>query len=108
MTIRVMIVEDDPLHCKLYEAWLTSAGYHAVMVPDEREAQSVATEQQPDVAVVDIRLPYISGLDVIESLKVSPLTGRTPVMAVTVLSSRQDEEACVAAGADHFLTSLQV
>ena len=104
MALRVMVVEDNLLHCKLYEAWLTGAGFQAIIVPDERKAQNVAINEKPDVAVVDVRLPHISGLDIIEGLKVSPLTRKTPVMAVTVLSSRQDEEACLAAGADHFMT----
>lgn len=104
MTLRVMVIEDDPLHRKLYEAWLKEAGFEAIIISDERAAQGVANEQRPDIALVDIRLPHISGLDIIESLKASAATASTPVMAVTVLSSRSDEEACFAAGADHFMT----
>ena len=102
--MRVMVVEDNPLLCKLYDAWLGNSGFHAIIVPDERAAQSVAIEERPDIALVDIRLPHISGLDIIEGLKRSEVTGDIPVMAVTVLSSRRDEEACMAAGADHFMT----
>ncbi len=74
------------------------------MVADERTAQGVATEKRPDIALVDIRLPHISGLHVIERLKGTAATASMPVMAVTVLCSRGDEEACFAAGADHFMT----
>lgn len=104
MTLRVMVVEDDPLHRKLYQAWLTGAGFQAIMVSDERDAQGVAAEQSPDIALVDIRLPHIGGLDIIEGLKASTATASIPVMAVTVLSSRSDEEACFAAGANRFMT----
>jgi DNA-binding response OmpR family regulator len=99
-----MVVEDQPLHRKMFKAWLTSAGFQTIMVSDERTAQGVATEQSPDIALIDIRLPHISGLDIIERLKGTAATANIPVMAVTVLSTRSDEAACYAAGADHFMT----
>ena len=102
--MRVMVVEDDPLHRKMFQAWLTSAGFQTIMVSDERTAQGIAVEQEADIALVDIRLPHVSGLDIIEQLKGSAATADMPVVAVSVLSSRSDEEACFDAGADRFIT----
>ncbi|MBB5712136.1 response regulator [Sphingomonas xinjiangensis] len=99
-----MVVEDDPLHLKLYESWLTHAGHYPIMVADERNAETVAAKHHPDVAIIDVRLPHINGIDLIRSLKRGNATATLPIVAVTVLSDWHDEEACVAAGADCFMS----
>ena len=103
MVTRVMVVEDDAKHRQLFAAWLELAGFETIMVSDERTAQATVAAQRPDVALIDIRMPHISGLDVIGGIR-STTSGRLlPIVAISVLSSREDEEACLAAGADHFL-----
>ena len=99
----VLLIEDSVLHRKLFTAWLEQGGYHIVTVPDERLAYREAAAQQPDVIITDIRLPYVDGRDIIRLLKTSPLTQHIPIMALTVLSGRQDEDSCKAAGADVFV-----
>lgn len=99
-----MLVEDTASHRKLYASWLHIGGYDAHVLSDERDAQRCAESIQPAAIIVDIRLPNISGLDVIEGLKASAMTRSIPVMALTVLDSPQDKEACLAAGADAFVT----
>jgi two-component system response regulator PhoP len=104
MTKTVLVIEDNMLHRKLFAAWLENAGHKSVLVQDERLAYLEAVASQPDAIITDIRLPYIDGREIIRQLKSSPLTRHIPVMAVTVLSGRQDEESCRSAGADVFLT----
>lgn len=103
MVRRVMVVEDDPQHRRLYKAWLELSGFQTIMVSDERTAQATAVEHQPDLALVDIRLPYISGLDIIRTIRSTADSKDIPVVAISVLSSREDEDACLAAGASCFL-----
>lgn len=100
----IMLVEDTPSHRKLYASWLKIGGYDAHVLSDERKAQQVAEDLCPAAIIVDIRLPNISGLDVIESLKNAERTRAIPVMALTVLDSPADKDACLAAGADVFVT----
>ena len=100
----ILLVEDTPSHRKLYASWLQIGGYDAHVLDDERDAQRFAEDIRPDAIIVDIRLPHVSGLDVIERLKSSAATRTIPVMALTVLNSVQDEDACMAAGADVFVT----
>ena len=104
MTKTVLVIEDNMLHRKLFAAWLQSAGHESVLVLDERLAYLEAVARQPDAIITDIRLPYVDGRDIIRQLKTSPLTKHIPVMAITVLSGRQDEESCRSAGADVFMT----
>ncbi len=99
-----MLVEDTPSHRKLYASWLRIGGYEPHVLSDERGAQRAAEDLRPAAIIVDIRLPNISGLDVIGGLKAEERTRSIPVMALTVLGSRTDEAACLAAGADVFVT----
>ncbi|WP_294197861.1 response regulator [uncultured Sphingomonas sp.] len=99
-----MLVEDTASHRKLYASWLRIGGYEPHVLDDERAAQRAAEELTPAAIIVDIRLPNISGLDVIEGLKSAERTRAIPVMALTVLDSPTDKDACLAAGADVFVT----
>lgn len=100
----IMLVEDTASHRKLYASWLRIGGYDPHVLADERTAQRAAEELRPAAIIVDIRLPNISGLDVIEGLKADERTRAIPVMALTVLDSPTDKDACLAAGADVFVT----
>ncbi len=100
----IMLVEDTASHRKLYASWLRIGGYEPHVLEDERAAQRAAEELTPAAIIVDIRLPNISGLDVIEGLKSAERTRAIPVMALTVLDSPTDKDACLAAGADVFVT----
>lgn len=100
----ILLVEDTASHRKLYASWLTIGGYEPHVLADERTAQRAAEELRPAAIIVDIRLPNISGLDVIEGLKADARTRAIPVMALTVLDSPADKDACLAAGADVFVT----
>ena len=104
MKKRIMLVEDDPSHRKLYSSWLKIGGYDPRVIDDERGALDAAATIAPDAIIVDIRLPNVSGLDVIETLKGAPATRAIPVMALTVLQSQHDMDACYAAGADAFVS----
>lgn len=100
----ILLVEDTASHRKLYASWLKIGGYDPHVLGDERVAQRMAEELRPAAIIVDIRLPNISGLDVIEGLKADERTRAIPVMALTVLDSATDKDACLAAGADVFVT----
>ncbi|MET3827559.1 response regulator [Sphingomonas echinoides] len=104
MTKTVLVIEDNMLHRKLFAAWLQKAGHEPVLVPDERLAYLEAVSRQPDAIITDIRLPYVDGREIIRQLKASPLTQHIPIMAITVLSGKTDEDSCRSAGADVFLT----
>lgn len=101
---RIMLVEDTASHRKLYASWLRIGGYDPHVLADERTVQETAGQVRPAAIIVDIRLPNVSGLDVIEGLKSDERTRAIPVMALTVLDSATDRQACLAAGADVFVT----
>jgi two-component system cell cycle response regulator DivK len=99
----IMLIEDTALHRKLFTIWLQMDGHTVHVVADERLAHTEAVTVRPDLIIADIRLPHIDGKDVIRTLKSRHDTRHIPVVALTVLNSREDQEACLAAGADTFL-----
>lgn len=101
---RIMLVEDTASHRKLYASWLRIGGYDPHVLADERAVQQTVEDVRPAAIIVDIRLPNVSGLDVIEGLKSDERTRAIPVMALTVLDSQTDRQACLDAGADVFVT----
>jgi two-component system cell cycle response regulator DivK len=98
----VLLIEDTASHQRLYTLWLKIGGYRTALASDERIAVAEAARLQPDLIIVDIRLPYVSGLDIIEALKGGVTTRHIPILALTVLDRHEAEAACLAAGADAF------
>jgi two-component system cell cycle response regulator DivK len=103
MSKRVMLIEDEPLHRKLYTIWLQLGGHTVHTVTDERVAYVEAAKVRPDVIIADIRLPHLDGREVIRTLKARHDTNHIPVLALSVLNTIDDEDACYKAGADVFL-----
>lgn len=103
MSKLIMLIEDTALHRKLFTIWMEMDGHTVHAISDERLTYTEAARVRPDIVVADIRLPHMDGKDIIRTLKAGRDTHHIPVIAWTVLDSRQDREACYAAGADVFL-----
>lgn len=103
MSKRIMLIEDEPLHRKLYTIWLQLDGHTVHAVSDERLAYVEAANVLPDVIIADIRLPHLDGREIIRTLKARQDTRHIPVVALTVLDTVEDEAACYSAGATIFL-----
>jgi two-component system cell cycle response regulator DivK len=99
---RVLIVEDHPLNMKLFRVLLHSRGYETVEARDGTVGLDLARIENPDLIIMDIQLPDISGVKVIRALKSDERTRDIPIVAIT--ASMPDEEAKIrAAGGDGFL-----
>jgi two-component system cell cycle response regulator DivK len=101
---RVLVVEDNELNLKLFCDLLEAHEYATEGVRDGREAVVRAQAFQPDLIVMDIQLPHVSGYDLILQLKADPALREIPVMAVTAYSGREDEERIRTAGADAYVS----
>lgn len=100
----VLVVEDNELNLRLFCDLLRAHGYVAEPVQDGREAVARAHAVQPDLIVMDIQLPNITGLDVIEAMKADPRLAATPIMAVTAYAGKGDEERIRQAGAEAYVS----
>jgi two-component system cell cycle response regulator DivK len=101
---KVLIVEDDELNMKLFCDLLASHGYDAIKSVDGMRAVEMAKEVQPDLVIMDIQLPQVSGLDLARWIKDDDATRAVPIMAVTAFAMRQDEEEVKEAGCEAYMT----
>lgn len=104
MAKRVLVVEDNELNLKLFCDLLRAHDYLVEPVRDGREAVERTRGFAPDLIVMDIQMPHVTGYDLIVALKADAELGRIPVMAVTAYAGREDEERIRAAGADAYVS----
>ena len=104
MTQKVLVVEDNELNLKLFCDLLRVHDYAAEPVRDGREAVERAREFGPDLIIMDIQLPHVSGLDLIETLKGDETLQGIPIMAVTAFAAKGDEDRIRDAGAEAYVS----
>lgn len=100
----VLAVEDHDDSLLLLSYALESLGCRFICQADSSTTLVVAKEYQPDLIMLDILLPGLSGIDVVHQLKQEPLTCQIPVLAVTALASREDRESILVAGFDDYIS----
>ena len=101
---KILVVEDNELNLKLFCDLLRAHGFAAEPVRDGREAVARARAFAPDLIVMDIQMPHISGLELIEQLKADAELRRVPIMAVTAYAAKGDEERIREAGAEGYVS----
>jgi len=101
---KILVVEDNELNLKLFCDLLRAHDYEAEPVRDGREAVASARAFAPDLIIMDIQMPYVSGLELIEELKGDDELKATPIMAVTAYAARGDEERIRDAGAEGYVS----
>ena len=101
---KVLVVEDNELNLKLFCDLLRAHDYLAEPVRDGREAVVRAREFAPDLIIMDIQMPHVTGYEIILELKADEELKAIPVMAVTSYAGREDEERIRAAGADSYVS----
>ena len=103
MAKRILVVEDNDLNRKLFCDVLRASGHSVEPVADGLEAIERARQFAPHLAIMDIQLPNVSGLDLIAQMKVDPSLQTIPVLAVTAYAGKGDEERIRDAGAEGYL-----
>lgn len=103
MAKRVLVVEDNALNLRLFCDLLRAHDYEAEPVSDAREALGKATTFVPDIIILDIQMPHVTGLELIESFRRDVFLRRIPILAVTAYAGRGDEDRIREAGADAYV-----
>ena len=101
---KILVVEDNELNLKLFCDLLRAHAYLAEPVRDGREALATARSFGPDLIVMDIQMPHISGLELIEQIKADDELKSIPIMAVTAYAAKGDEERIRDAGAEGYVS----
>jgi two-component system cell cycle response regulator DivK len=100
---KVLIVEDNDLNMKLFNDLLEAHGYCTLQTRDGVEALKMAREHRPDLILMDIQLPEISGLEVTKWLKEDDDLRSIPVIAVTAFAMKGDEEKIRSGGCEAYI-----
>jgi len=101
---KVLIVEDNALNMRLFSDLLEASGYETLQCTDGEKATALAVDEQPDLIIMDIQLPDVSGLDLTRWLKDDERTSAIPVLAVTAFAMRTDEILVREAGCEGYLS----
>jgi two-component system cell cycle response regulator DivK len=100
---RVLVVEDNPANMKLAKFLLESAGHTVLSATNAEAGLTLARDEQPDLILMDIQLPGMDGLEACALLKHDAATRAIPVIALTALAMKGDEERIRAAGCDGYI-----
>jgi len=104
LTKTILIVEDNELDAKLFTQLLEEAGYATVLVKDGGEVLEAVRRHRPDLIVMDIQLPNVSGLEATRMLKADDAYKAIPVIAVTAFAMKGDEERFLDGGCDFYIS----
>ena len=103
MKEKILIVEDNPPNMRLMEMTLRLKGYELLQATDGEEALNMAIREKPDLIIMDLNLPKVSGLEVTKRLRQMPAFNHTPIIAVTAHAMKGDKEKIIEAGCDGYL-----
>ena len=104
MAKKVLVVEDNELNLRLFCDLLRAHDYRVEGVRDGREALAAARAFAPDLIVMDIQMPHVTGIELLAGIRGDLALAATPVMAVTAYAGKADEERIRAAGADAYVS----
>jgi len=104
MTGRILVVDDVPTNRMILRAKLSAAYFEVLQAENGQDAIAKATEQQPDLILLDVMMPDMDGFQVCQSLKADPRTAHIPVIMVTALINARDRLKGLECGADDFLS----
>jgi two-component system cell cycle response regulator DivK len=100
---KILVIEDCAPGMALTFAILSQAGYDVIQADSAERGLEIARENPPDLILMDIRLPWMDGLDATRALKADPRTHDVPVIAITACALPGDEHRLLAAGCDGYV-----
>jgi len=100
---KILIVEDDPRSLKVIQMTLRPYGYSLLEATDGEEALKVARSDKPDLIIMDLRLPKVSGLEVTRQLRQMSDFSHIAIIAITAYAMKGDKEKAISAGCDAYL-----
>jgi two-component system cell cycle response regulator DivK len=104
MKKRILIVEDNELNLKLFRDLLEAHEFETIETKNGNEAIELVKSRHPDLILMDIQLPEISGLDVTKRIKADKNINTIPIIAVTAFAMKDDEEKIMRAGCEAYIS----
>jgi PleD family two-component response regulator len=101
---RILIADDNPQGVELLDAYLSGADYDLAVATDGEDTLAKVSSFQPDLILLDVMMPKISGFEVCKRLRRNPATRDIAILMVTALDQNSDIDRAVEAGTDDFLS----
>lgn len=105
---KILLVEDDDALASVYQTRLQAEGFDLKRVPNGEDALAAALAYKPDLILLDVMMPKVSGFDVLDILRNTPETTNVKVIMLTALSQDSDKERAESLGVDDYLVKSQV
>lgn len=105
---KILLVEDDDALASVYQTRLEAEGFSIRRVPNGEDALAAALEYKPDLILLDVMMPKVSGFDVLDILRNTPETTNVKIIMLTALSQDTDRERAESLGVDDYLVKSQV
>lgn len=100
---KILIVEDDPLLTNMYKTKFESEGYVVTVAQDGLEGLTTAKKESFDLIILDIMMPQLSGIDLLEKLRATQKGKKVPVVILTNLASEDEENKAASLGVKEYL-----
>ena len=107
-SIKILVVEDDPLYGKVYQSKLTKEGYRVTLVNNGKEAVEKAKQEKPDLVLMDIIMPVMDGFEALKAIKDDNNTKNIKVIMMTNLSQGNDMQKAKELGASEYLVKSDI
>src|SRR5688572_19782081 len=105
---KILLVEDDDNLASVYETRLQAEGFDIKRVPNGEDALAAAVAYKPDLILLDVMMPKVSGFDVLDILRNTPDTANIKIIMLTALSQDSDKQRANSLGVDDYLVKSQV
>ena len=105
---KLLLVEDDVNLRDIYYSRFQAEGYDLAVASNGEEALAMSVKEKPDLIILDVMMPRISGFDVLDILRSTPETSHTKVIMMSALSEQSDKDRGKSLGVDEYLVKSQV
>jgi len=105
---RILLVEDDDALASVYLVRLQAEGFDVRRVSNGEDALAAAISYRPDLVLLDVMMPKVSGFDVLDILRNTPETANLKIIMLTALSQESDKQRAMSLGVDDYLVKSQV
>ena len=104
MTARILVADDDETIIRLLTIPLRNEGYELIIARNGRDALNMTNQEQPDMAILDVMMPEMTGFEVCHALRAQPETATMPIIILSGLADVDDKVSGIQAGADEDVT----
>lgn len=101
---KILVVEDNELNLKLFKDLLEANNFEVIENRDGKRVLELIQTEKPDIILMDIQLPDISGMDLIERIKSDELLKKIPIIAVTAFAMQEDKDNILNSGAEEYIS----